>query len=77
LALPCTSQIVESTSIVTGESPGPAPSDQARRIVSPITRSSWRMCPKVKDLRNVPNVEGAITRNGNTVWVAPARSRSA
>jgi hypothetical protein len=35
------------------------------------------MCPKVKARRNVPNVEGAITRNGNTRWVAPARNRSA
>ncbi len=35
------------------------------------------MCPKVKLRRNVPSVEGAITRNGNTAWVAPARSVSA
>ena len=32
---------------------------------------------KVKERRNVPSVEGAITRNGNTFCVAPARSRSA
>jgi hypothetical protein len=76
LALPCTSQIVESRSIVIAFEPGPSPSPQARRIVS-ITRSSWRMCPKVNALRNVPSVDGAITRNGNTAWVAPARSRSA
>ena len=29
-------------SIVIGPSPGPAPADHARRIVSPITASSWR-----------------------------------
>ena len=64
--LPWTSQIVESRSIVTAVEPGPAPSDQARRIVSAITASSWRTCPNVNARRNVPNVEGAITRNGST-----------
>jgi integrase len=57
--------------------PGPAPRPQARRIVSAITASSWRTCPKVNERRKVPSVEGAITRNGKTLWVAPARSRSA
>ena len=56
---------------------GPRPSCQARPIVSAITASSWRTCPKVKARRNVPSVEGAITRNGSTARVAPARSTSA
>jgi hypothetical protein len=75
--LPCTSQIVESKSIVSGAAPGPAPSRHARRIVSASIRSSWRTCPKVNDRKNVPNVEGAMTRNGNTRCVAPARNTSA
>ena len=68
--------MVESRSITIGSAPGPAPSDQARRIVSAITLSSWRMCPNVKARKNVPSVEGAITRNGRTLCVAPARRRS-
>ena len=68
--------MVESRSITTGSAPGPAPSAQARRIVSAITLSSWRMCPKVKARKKVPSVEGAITRNGRTLCVAPARRRS-
>jgi hypothetical protein len=52
--------------------PGPAPSDQARPIVSAITRSNWRICPNVNERKNVPSVEGAMTRNGNTIWVDPA-----
>jgi hypothetical protein len=75
--LPCTSQIVESRSIVIGAAPGPAPNAHARRTASPITASSWRMCPNVNARRNVPNVEGAITRNGNTACVDPARNLSA
>ena len=63
--------------MVIGDLPGPAPSVQARRIASAITASSWRTCPKVKARKKVPSVEGAITRNGSTRWVAPARSRSA
>ena len=63
--------------MVTGEAAGTGAQRQARRIVSAITASSWRTCPKVKARRNVPSVEGAITRNGNTLCVAPARSRSA
>ena len=69
--------MVESRSIVIGAAPGPAPSDHARRIGSAITASSWRTWPKVNDRKNVPSVEGAITRNGNTRLVAPARRRSA
>ena len=73
LNLPWTSQMVESRSITIGSAPGPAPSAQARRIVSAITASSWRMCPKVKARKNVPSVDGAMTRNGRTFCVAPAR----
>ena len=55
--------------------PGPAPSDHARRIVSAITASSWRMWPKVNDRKKVPSVEGAITWKGSTRPVAPALKR--
>ena len=58
------------------ESSGPAP-DQARRIDSAITASSWRTCPKVKARKKMPSVDGAMTRNGSTRPVAPARRRSA
>lgn len=74
MALPNTSQIVESRSIVIAVDPDPAPIDQARRMVSAITASSWRRWPEVNDRRNVLNVDGAITRNGRTLAVAPARS---
>ena len=30
-------------------------------------RSSWRTCPKVNPCRNVPHVEGAITRWSSTL----------
>ena len=35
------------------------------------------MCPKVKERKNVPSVDGAMTRKGSTRRVAPARRRSA
>jgi hypothetical protein len=63
--------------MTTSSSPGPAPSDQARRITSATTASSWRTWPKVKDRKKVPSVEGAITLKGKILAVAPARSRSA
>ena len=68
--------MVESRSIVIGSSARAAPIDQARRIDSAITASSWRMCPKVKARKKVPSVDGAMTRNGRTLRVAPARRRS-
>ena len=52
--------------IVTALEPGPAPKAQARRIVSAIAASSWRMWPNANERRNVPSVDGAITRNGST-----------
>jgi hypothetical protein len=58
-------------------SPGPAPNCHARRNASAITASSWRTCPNVNARSNVPRVEGAITRNGSTAGVAPARNTSA
>jgi hypothetical protein len=67
--------MVESMSIVIGARPGPAPKDQARLIVSPTAASSRRTCPNVKARKNVPSVEGAMTPNGRTRWVAPARRR--
>ena len=42
-----------------------------------MTASSWRTCPNVKARRNVPSVDGAITRCDNTAAVEPARSMSA
>jgi hypothetical protein len=77
LLLASTSQIVESTSITSRPEPGPAPSAQARSSTLPTTASNGRTWPKVKDLRNVPSVEGAITRWGSTPAVFPARNTSA
>ena len=51
---------------------GPARSPHARSIALPTTASSWRTCPKVNARKNVPNVEGAITRCPNTAPVDPA-----
>jgi hypothetical protein len=48
--------------MVMGLIPGPAPRDQARVSSISDTRSSWRTRPNEKRRRNVPNVEGAITR---------------
>ena len=66
-----------SRSMTSRSSPGPAPNDHARRSASASTRSSWRTWPKEKARRNVPRVEGAITRWGSTDWVAPDLSTSA
>jgi len=76
--------MVESRSIVTGAVPGPQPSDQARRIASAMTASSWRTCPKVNERRKVPSVrrhhlerQHPLRRSGaqsvGVVDVAPAR----
>jgi hypothetical protein len=77
LAFPHTGQIVESRSTTNRSSLGPAPNDQARRSASAKTASNWRVWPKVKERKNVPNMDGAITRCGSTDSVAPDRSRSA
>ena len=61
-ARPATSTIVESRSIVSGSEPGPAPAAQARPRIASKARSSWRTWPNVNERRNVPSVEGAITR---------------
>ena len=58
-------------SIVNASSPGPAPAAQARSRAWPLTASSWRTCPNVNDRKNVPNVDGAITRWPSTAAVAP------
>ena len=55
---------------------GPAPSSHARSSSRAATASSWRTYPNVNDRRNVPIVDGAITLNGNTACVAPARTTS-
>ena len=70
------SQIVESRSTVSGLSPGPAPSPQARASVRASTASSWRAWPNVKVRKNDPTVEGAIGVNPSTRPVPPARSIS-
>jgi hypothetical protein len=74
---PCTSHTVESRSMVIGPSPGPAPAAHALVKICSVSRSSWRTCPKVKARKNVPIVEGAMTRWPSTWLVAPQRSRSA
>src|SRR5215216_3134396 len=60
--------MVESTSTVSGPSPGPAPAAQALARTSPVTLSSWRTCPKVNARSHVPTVEAAITRWPSTAW---------
>ena len=61
---------------VSGLSPGPAPSPQARASVRASTASSWRAWPNVKVRKNDPTVEGAIGVNPSTRPVPPARSIS-
>ncbi len=68
--------MVESASIVIGPSPGPAPAAHARPRTCPVSRSSWRVWPKVNARRNVPTVDGASTRWPSTVAVDPQRSTS-
>jgi hypothetical protein len=66
----------ESMSITTRSRPGPAPADQARRIDSASTRSSWRTCPKLNERRKLPSVEGAIARSPSSASVPPEPSTS-
>jgi hypothetical protein len=68
---------VESMSTVIGAWPGPAPAAHPRVRSVSAAWSSWRTCPKVNERRNVPSVEGAMTRWPSTWLVAPVRSRSA
>jgi hypothetical protein len=63
--------------MVTGVWPGPAPAAQARPKTVSVTRSSWRMCPKVNERRNVPSVDGASTRWPSSWAVWAVRSTSA
>src|SRR6266511_1825261 len=67
--------MVLSTSSVTGSVPGPAPAAHARARSSRLTRSSWRAWPKVKLLRNVPRVDGALSAWPSTVSVPPVHGR--
>ena len=71
------SQMVESRSMVRGPSSGPAPAAQARASSSRLTRSSWRTWPHRKLRRNVPRVDGALTRQPMALAVPPVRSTSA
>src|SRR5918994_2767687 len=68
--------MVESTSTVSGPSPGPAPAAHALARIWSVTLSSWRTWPKVKARSQVPTVEAAITRWPSTLPVAPERSSS-
>ena len=74
LALPHTSQIVESKSTVISAA-GAAPTDHARICADSRALSSWRTCPNLNDRKNDPTVDGAITRNGSTACDAAARRR--
>ena len=69
--------MVESRSMVSDPSLGPAPAAQARASNSRLTRSNWRTWPHRKLRRNVPRVEGALTMHPSTEEVRPARSASA
>jgi len=69
--------MVESRSKVIGASPGPAPAAHARVSAASASRSSWRTCPNVNDRKNVPSVDGAITRCPTTAPVDPDRNTSA
>ena len=54
---------------------GTGPGACSPRVGQQSCRNSVKLTyPNVNDRKKVPIVEGAITRNGNTVWVAPARS---
>ena len=59
--------------MVNGAAPGPAPVAQARASNSRVTRSSWRTWPQRKLRRNVPRVDGALTRSRGR-W--PSRPRA-
>ena len=56
---------------------GPPLAAHARARTCSASRSSWRTCPKVNERRNVPSVEGAMTRWPSTLAVCPQPSRSA
>ena len=62
--------------MVIATSPVAAPNAQVRESSASLSASSWRTWPKVKDRRNVPSVDGAITRWPRTRRVAPARKTS-
>ena len=68
--------MVESMSMVIGPSPGPAPKSHALASICSANESSWRTWPKVKERRNVPRVDGAITSCPSTLPVDPERSTS-
>ena len=54
--------------------PRPGAGAHARVSATSSTRSSWRTCPNVNARRNVPSVDGAITRCPKISCVDPARS---
>ena len=69
--------MVESRSMVSGASPGPAPAAQARDSNSRLTRSGWRTWPHRKLRRKVPRVDGALTTQPMASAVPPVRNTSA
>ena len=69
--------MVESRSMVSGPSPGPAPAAQARASNCRLTRSSWRTWPHRKLRRKVPRVDGALTVTPRVQAVLPVRKASA
>ena len=56
---------------------GAAPTDHARICTDSRALSSWRKCPNVNDLKNVPRVDGANGANGSTAAAEPDRGRCA
>ena len=68
--------MLESTSMVSGALPGPAPADHARLNSSPATLSKLRASAQLKLRKKVPIVEGARTAWPNTAAVAPERNTS-
>ena len=73
-SLPDTSQILESTSMITGRSPGLKHfwDHNIRFNIMPRALFKAHLAPRERPKKR-PKVEGAITRNGNTFWVEPTR----
>ena len=69
--------MLESISIVSGLSPGPAPLAHALFSSSEATLSKLRASPKEKLRKNVPSVEGAGTQVPRSSSARPERSTSA
>ena len=66
--------MVESRSMVSGPSPGPA---RCPGACQQLPRSSWRTWPQRKLRRKVPRVDGALTVPPRVQAVPPVRNTSA